>query len=63
MDKLIKLSAIEKLAASGPMKSEDKPEMQDSEHECVCSCCGAPCETCAEEDSSEYESEDQSEEE
>jgi len=27
-----------------------KPEGKDSEHECKCSCCGAPCEYCNDND-------------
>jgi len=61
MDKFVKLEAISKIAKPmaafhGKDASEEAPEME--EHECKCSCCGAPCETCAESDS-EHKEEDE----
>jgi len=68
MDKLIKLSAISKLAEMGKPKGEpmaEEGEHGPMTHKCVCACCEAPCETCAEAegetpegDSEEYASEE-----
>ena len=72
MDKLVKLSAINKLAEMSTKNGTDLAEngMEDKEHgpmthKCVCICCEAPCETCEEaesEDMPEEDSEDYSEE-
>lgn len=58
MDKLVKLSAIKKMAK--PMekfheKGEKYEEGDDNHEGCRCSCCGSPCDVCSESDSEEYE--------
>ena len=53
MDKFIKLSAIAKMAQPmGAFHGKDEETMgEDMEHKgCKCSCCGAPCEVCSEDD-------------
>lgn len=63
MEKMIKLSAIERLAGKEP-KNEQGSSMDSEEysngHGCKCSCCGAPCDTCEEADT-EHEPADMTE--
>jgi len=64
MDKLVKLSAIEKMAKPMEEYHKNDEEYKDGEgnHEgCRCSCCGSPCDVCSESDSEEYEEEDNEE--
>jgi hypothetical protein len=64
MDKFIKLSAIEQMAkpmAAFHGKDESYEEEDMSQHGCKCSCCGAPCDICMEDDTKHESEEDMDE--